>query len=387
MQNHLLHWLYSLNRFGMKLGLDVMRQLMQLLGDPQQQFPCIHVTGTNGKGSTTAFIAQILLEAGFKVGRYTSPHLVKFNERITINNRPISDRSLIALIQNIKSKSQTAKLRPTFFEFTTALAFQYFAEQKVDIAVVEVGMGGRLDATNVVHPLVSVSTNIEYDHQKHLGSTLLQIAREKAGIIKENSILVTAEKRKKNLQLFQKICKRAKTKMIRVNGRFRIMDANLNGQTFKTKDGLFTVALLGDYQPLNALTAVTVIRTLRKYGWLISDSTIQKALLKTEWPWRLQVIAKKPLTIVDGSHNVAGFRYVQRFLRRLPHQKKILIIGISKDKDIPKMIPLIAPFFQTIIVTKSNFKPAPIKTLLRYIPQNKKVITTSSLSTSRRQLH
>ena len=198
--------MYSLERFGMKLGLDVITDLLQHLGNPHLQFKSIHVAGTNGKGSTCSFLASILQEAGYKTALYTSPHLVKFNERIKVNGNDISDQYLASLAKKIKKTAEQHKIELTFFEFTTALAFLYFARQKVDIVVVETGMGGRLDATNVLHPLLSVITNISFDHQKHLGDTLEKIAWEKAGIIKKDGIIVTAERNPAVLEVFREEC-------------------------------------------------------------------------------------------------------------------------------------------------------------------------------------
>src|SRR3989344_2116826 len=182
-----LDYLYNLERFGIKLGLEAINDLLQLLDNPQNKFRSIHIAGTNGKGSVSAYLAAILSQAGYKVGWYTSPHLIRFNERIRVDGKEIEDEELARLTKSIKDKAGKNNLSPTFFEFTTALAFLYFAEQKVDWAVIEAGMGGRLDATNVLKPEVSVITGISFDNQKYLGDTLEKIAGEKAGIIKEDS--------------------------------------------------------------------------------------------------------------------------------------------------------------------------------------------------------
>src|SRR3989338_1157699 len=182
MKRAALEYLYGLERFGIKLGLEVITTLLNTLGNPHQQYKSIHIAGTNGKGSTAAFLAQILIEAGYKVGLYTSPHLIQFNERIKINGKDISELDLINLIAVIKEKAEKNNLQLTFFEFTTALAFFYFAQQKIDVAVVETGMGGRLDVTNVIQPEVTIITNISLDHQQYLGETKEEIAAEKSGI-------------------------------------------------------------------------------------------------------------------------------------------------------------------------------------------------------------
>ena len=366
-----LNYIYGLERFGIKLGLKNMELLMGGLNHPERKFKSVHITGTNGKGSTTAFLAQILQEAGYQVGMYTSPHLVHFNERIQINGENISDQELTKWIKIIKRKSEKQHLPLTFFEFTTALAFAYFAEKKVDYAVIEVGMGGRLDATNVVLPEVAIITNVAHDHTLYLGKTLQKIAKEKAGIIKENSFVITSEKKRNILRILENTCKEKKAMLCILDKqmKYSISQEDLSGTTFHTAgkhtknnyvsnpillgyNDTFSLSLLGKHQVRNALLAVL---TARKLG--ISSLCIKKGLKKTQWPGRLQILNKEPLLLIDGAHNVAGMKVLVNFIKKLP-RRKILLLGIAQDKKIQEMIQMIAPLFTKVIICKGNFKPA-----------------------------
>lgn len=377
MKEKILNYLYNLNP-GTKFGLETTRQMLHCLNRPEKKFKSIHIAGTNGKGSTAAFIAQILQEAGYKVGLYTSPHLIRFNERIKINNEEITDEELIKLTKEIKELIEKQGLKPTFFEFTTVLAFLCFARQKVDFAVIEAGMGGRLDATNVIHPELSIITNISFDHQPHLGNTLEKIAREKAAIVKEKNWLITGEKKKSLLKIFHQECRKKKAKMLQVNKliRAKIISSNLQEQLFRTKgiiNSTFRIKLLGEHQADNALLAIIAAKQL---GISLKDT--KKGLEEARWPGRLEIIRQKPLVIVDGAHNVAGMKTLRKFLYKLPDKlpyklshklprklarRKILILGIAKDKEIPKMISLIVPLADEVILTQGNFKPAPLPLL------------------------
>ncbi len=383
--NKLLDYLYNLKSLGTKFGLETITNLLNTLNNPQQKFKTIHVAGTNGKGSTSAILASILEEAGFKTGLYASPHLVNFNERIQINGQKISNLEIIKLTELIKNEADKVNLNPTFFEFTTTMAFYYFAQNNVDFAIIEVGCGGRLDATNVLESLVSVITPIGKDHTHWLGDTLLKIAKEKAGIIKENGLVVTSEKNKTVLNLFKSICNERKAELFIVNDLISNFTHTNNsgscpiGKQIFTTSGIikdeFKIKLLGEHQINNALTAILTIKKLEKRGIKIPLQIIKKGLEKARWPGRLEVIHNKPLVIVDGAHNIAGFRALKMFLTNLflsdfLKNKKILVLGFSKDKEISKMISMIVPFFDQIIITQGNFKPADVflirKKVLKY---------------------
>jgi dihydrofolate synthase / folylpolyglutamate synthase len=332
-----LDYLYNLTRFGMKPGLEIVVPLLEFLGNPQGAFKSIHVAGTNGKGSTCAFISSILREAGYKVGVYTSPHLVNFNERIRINGKEISDEELANYTMLLKDKSEEINLQPTFFEFTTAIAFLHFKNEKVDYAVIETGMGGRLDATNVLTPVVCVITNISFDHTKYLGNTILEIAREKAAIIKENGLVVTAETDVDILHFFDDVCLKKRAKL------------------FVVGECEFKTNLLGEYQRKNAAMAMKVGELLN-----INNKIIEEGLFNTKWSGRLEYISENVL--VDCAHNVAGMKTLRDYVKTLS-KRIILIFGTSEDKEIDEMVSLIVPLVDEVILTKSNFKPASLDLL------------------------
>ena len=352
--------MYSLERFGMKLGLEVIINLLQHLGNPHLQFKSIHVAGTNGKGSTCAFLSSILQEAGYKTALYTSPHLVKFNERIQVNGRNISDQDLASLAKKIKKTAEQHRIEPTFFEFTTALAFLYFAQQHVDVAVIETGLGGRLDATNVVHPLISVITTISFDHQKHLGDTLEKIAQEKAGIIKPEGMIVTGERNPEAIAVFRKECQKKHASLFLLGRDYKEIESNLHRQVFESNGNHYEIRLLGEHQIHNALLATLTIELLREKGIKYSPKDIQQGLKKASWPGRLQFFGKNIL--VDCAHNVEGITTLVEFLQKLPH-RKVLVLAIAEDKDIPEMVSLIVPLFKTVILTQGNYKPASLEVL------------------------
>jgi dihydrofolate synthase / folylpolyglutamate synthase len=360
MLHETLQYLYNLERFGMKLGLDVMNQLMEILKNPQTKFKTIHVAGTNGKGSTAAFIASILKHAGFKVGLYTSPHLVTFNERIQINNEKITDRELIYYTEKIKQQTEKHSLHPTFFEFTTAIAFAHFAHKNVDIAVIEVGLGGRLDATNILNPEIAVITNIGLEHTRHLGSTLEQIAKEKAGIIKPNCITITAETDKKILKYLQKVCEERNSKLIIMQDHLNLIKST--NQEFTVTglvNGTFAIPLPGKHQITNACLALIATQALAQNNITIPKQALQDGLKTLNWQARLQRIDN---ILIDSAHNPAAITSLTNYIKELPN-KKVLILGIAEDKNIKEMMKLIAPLFEHIILTQGNYKPAKLETL------------------------
>ncbi len=387
MISNTLNYLYNLKRFGIKPGLDTTLELLKNFDDPHKKFVSIHVAGTKGKGSVSAMIYSILRKSGFSVGLYTSPHLINFNERIKVNDRDITDKEIMELTEFIKRKIENTKIKPTFFEFTTAMAFYYFAKEGVDFAVVEVGCGGRLDSTNMINPVISIITNISLDHTNLLGNTKMKIAREKAGIIKENGVIITAEKDKRLLKLFEDICKKKNTKLLKVQKEIKgkIISASIEGQyqKFTTVGKIsseFCIPLLGEYQLDNALTALLAILLLKEKGIKIKLDDIKTGFKNTVWYGRLQIIKKNPLVIFDCAHNVDSFNHLGKFLKNIK-RKKILVLGISKDKDIEKIVSIIAPLVDSIIISKGNYKPASMrkikKTILKF---NKKISMISNPS-------
>ena len=359
-----LKYLKSFQRFGIRLGLKNIRRLLKLLGNPEKRLKIIHIGGTNGKGSVGAFLFYILKEAGYKVGLYTSPHLIDFRERIRTTQGLISKRELTKLVTSLKPQATSLKPSPTFFEMTTALALKYFANQRVDFAILEVGMGGRLDATNVTKPLVSIITNVDFEHTEHLGKSLKRIAYEKCGIIKRGISVVTAENKKEVLQVIEETCRKKKARLYRVGKELRVTSYELQVpyQKFNLK-GIYgnyenlKISLLGKHQLLNAACALGAVELLRPQISITQDQ-VKKGLAKTIWPGRLEVkrytVHGKRLTVIlDGAHNVAGARTLKEAIGdSFNYKRLILVLGILKDKDIEGIMSQIAPLASRIIITK-----------------------------------
>jgi len=332
----MIDYLQSLEKFGMNLGLERITHLLEELGNPHLKFKSLHVTGTNGKGSTCAMIASILKEAGYTVGLYTSPHLFDWRERIKINGKDISEKDFEEGIKVVKKIARRVG-QPTVFEVLTAVAFWYFAKKKVDYAVIEVGLGGRLDATNIITPLVSVITNIDLEHTAILGKSLAKIAAEKAAIIKPGIPVVTAEKKLEPLRVIKDYAQKKGSLLIKV------------------ESGLKT-NLFGEHQRINAACAVAAIRLARIK---VSRKAIAQGLKKVNWPGRFQIASRSPLTILDGAHNPAGIQSLVRTLRsKFPGQKFTFIFGVQKDKDAKTMLKLLKPLAKKIIITTSSHKNA-----------------------------
>jgi len=351
--------------FGGKLGLSRVVRLLQLMGNPEKKFKSVIVGGTNGKGSTVAIIFSILREAGYKVGMFTKPHLSSFTERIIVNNKRIDEESVVKIIEEIRNKIEIMKKdlafeHPTFFEVVIALTFRYFEQQKVDFAVLEVGMGGRLDATNVVDPLVSVITNVSLEHTKILGDTVLKIANEKAGIIKQNGILITATEDDEVFSLFKKICEEKKSKIYRVGQdiTFEKLNSDISGQNFKVKsifndyENLY-IPLLGDHQLVNACCAIAAVECLRFNDIIILPDIIEKGLRTVKWPGRLEIIQEKPLVVLDSAKDPLAMRKLKDAVQKnFKYKKLILVISISSDKDIHSMLSEIVPISDFVILTR-----------------------------------
>ena len=386
-----LNYLRSLEKFEkIKPGLDTMQSLMTALGDPQDTFSSIHIAGTNGKGSTAAFLNSVLNQTKFRVGLYTSPHLHRFNERIVANNMAISDKRLSELILVVREASKTARVTQTYFEFTTAVAFLHLAQQKVDIAIIEVGMGGDLDATNVISPFLSIITNIGLDHTKWLGETKLAIADRKAGVIKEGVPLITAEEDPNIISFLKRRCaqKNAPVFTLKEHLTTTLEKRTLSEQTFSTKgvmDDTFTIPLLGDHQIKNAATAIlatNVINTKKLLQERISTTNIQKGLSLVEWPGRFDIVSRDPFILIDGAHNEQGYLALSESLDSytLP-SPDILVLGIKRDKDPKILLENIVPRFRKIIVTEAEHDPYPAARLAKLIYQpTKKVQVIPKLS-------
>ncbi|HAX99038.1 MAG TPA: bifunctional folylpolyglutamate synthase/dihydrofolate synthase [Candidatus Atribacteria bacterium] len=363
-----IDFLFDLQRFGIKLGLENMARMLNAFGNPHQNLKAIHIAGSNGKGSVAAFVAKIFQKAGYRVGLYTSPHLLDFSERIRIQGEPISYDEVIKLTRLIRTKQYevekedgtngdpTSVTCMTFFEFTTLLAFLFFLKKKVDLAVVEVGMGGRLDATNVLNPLVSVITNISKEHQQYLGKTLAEIAGEKAGIIKKNGILLTAVTQP---QIFAKIrsqCQQMGSTLYRLGKHIGVQEKN--GGMFDYQ-GLFTnykklkISVLGKYQINNAALAVGVTEILKNQGYQVTENVIREGLLKMKWPGRLEIVNQNPIILLDGAHNLDAIEKLTKELQEtFSYRKLFLVMGIMKDKSIKPILKRIVVLGHHIIFTQ-----------------------------------
>lgn len=391
-----LNYLHKLERFKkIKPGLATMWSLMKALGNPQDTFPSIHIAGTNGKGSTAAFLSSILNQTSLKVGLYTSPHLHRFNERIVINNQPVSDNHLSNLINQVRKAAATARVTPTYFEFTTAIAFLYLARQKVDIAIIEVGMGGDLDATNVITPILSIITNISLDHTQWLGQTKLSIAKRKAGIIKNKIPLITAEENPDIIAYLKNECAQKKA-LIHILQKMIITTPakhTLSDQTFSTNgviNDTFTIPLLGQHQITNASTALLATQVFKKtqprlnkiISTQISTHKIKKGLSSVQWSGRFDIVSKQPFILIDGAHNEQSVFALASVLDsyHLPHPD-ILVLGIKDDKDPKPFLDNIVPRFRKIIVTEAKHHPTPAKKLAKQISEsNTQVSATTNLA-------
>ncbi len=360
-------WFLGLDRLGSKPGLEVVSALLKRLGSPEKRFRSIHITGTNGKGSTAAMTASILRAAGCRVGLFTSPHLSTWRESIVVDDEKISRDDAAALMGRIRTEcEETARepgLRhPTQFEALTAAAFQYFAERSVDFAVLEVGMGGRLDATNVIAAEVAVITNVSLEHTAWLGDTVLKIAREKSGIIKPGCSVVTATTNDEVYAFLRERCREEGASLTRVGAEvtYAAQDSGIDGQTFRVDGGLATyylsTRLLGEYQIVNGATAVAVVEALIRRGFKVPQSAVVEGLRRVCWPGRLEVMQKNPLVIIDGAKDAEAARALRRFIDKLPRRRLITVISISGDKNIPVMVREIAGAADHVIATRHRLK-------------------------------
>ena len=343
-----------------KFNLERMKSVMHLLGDPHLDYPVVHVAGTKGKGSTCALIANVLKTAKYKVGLYTSPHLQEFTERIKVDNIDIEKDILISLVEEIKPIINNLEGLTTF-EITTALAFLFFSRIKVDIAVIEVGLGGRLDATNVVQPMVSIITTISKDHVKILGNTLEKIAKEKAGIIKNNIPVIISFQKPRITQLIKTITQDNNSPFLEVQReyRYKSITHSLDGQEFSLfgVDGekiILHLPLLGVHQIQNAITAYSAIQVIKKNGFIITNQNIYEGFAKVNWPGRFEILSKKPFLIIDSAHNTDSIRKLLNTVKLLfPYKEIILIFGASEDKDIAGMLHILIPKVHSLITTQS----------------------------------
>ena len=357
-------WLYSFEKFGIKLGLDRIKYICKELGDPQNSYKCIHVAGTNGKGSVCRFLQSILTTGGYKTGVYTSPHLQRFSERFIIDNKEISESDVVLLANKIKpiiDEMSKKDNTPTFFEIVTAIAFLYFKEKKVDYAVIEVGLGGRFDATNVIEPLLSIITNVTLEHQDILGHTIEDISYEKAGVIKNKIPVITAAKNSA-LNIIKQVAngKNAPIKIIYETS-WKKNKGGVNWQEFLISGSLkeynVKTTLLGEHQGENIALTIAAIEKLQMIGMYLTDETIIQGIEKAVNPGRMEIVGFEPLIILDGAHNVDGAHYLKKTLDDdFVYNKLIIVLGILSDKNVKEMLEIMAPIGDIIVATKSQNK-------------------------------
>ena len=365
-----LNKLGQFTRFGINLGLQRITSLLGILGNPQEQVPLIHLGGTNGKGSTLAMLSSMLRESGYRVGTFISPHLVSYGERFAINGMKITEERLALLLEEIEGtlaevQGETGEA-PTEFEVLTALAFLYFAREKVDVALIEVGMGGDIDSTNVLKkPLLSVITNVSLDHQDYLGKTLVEIAEKKSGIIKPGCPILTASKDEEVLQVIRRKAQALQAPLLEVQqeASWQWQEESYGGQgqyftvrTLRYNYGKIFLPLSGEHQLGNAATAIVAAEILQEHGWQIPAQTIKQGLAKTKWPGRLEIVGRQPLFVLDGAHNPAGMNVLSQWLGRKKREVRrvLLVIGMLDDKDHHTAAELLAPLADLVIITKPN---------------------------------
>jgi dihydrofolate synthase/folylpolyglutamate synthase len=344
-----IQFLYGLRLFGAKFGLENTFQLAALVGDPQNRLRFIHVAGTNGKGSTCAMLESIYRQAGLRVGLFTSPHLVSFRERIQVNRRLTGEDDVIRLVEELQPllKQFPDGHHPTFFEVVTVMALKFFAEQRCDLVIWETGLGGRLDATNIVKPLASLITNIQFDHQQWLGDTLGKIAAEKAGIIKPGVPVITATDELEALKVIEEVARKQNAPLIKINSREgrRAAVPNQSGSPTRQPSHIEKLPLLGEHQKLNAALALATVEILQKQI-PVNHEAICAGLANINWLGRLQLVTRESgqKILLDGAHNVAGVKALREALEKsFPAPKRTLVLGVFQDKDWPHICEMLAP--------------------------------------------
>jgi dihydrofolate synthase/folylpolyglutamate synthase len=396
--NQALAYLYNLQKFGIKFGLSKTENLLKAFKHPQRHLKSIHIAGSNGKGSVAAMLASIYGRAGYKVGLFTSPHLIDFRERFQISGKMISKAQTLDLIKEIQEKTDPQE-PPTFFEFVTAMALLFFYREKVDLAIMETGLGGRLDATNIIQPLITVITTISLEHQEYLGKTLKSIALEKGGIIKYQVPLVTGVSQKKVQGFLEGMCHDKQSSMLLAGRDFKTrkteqggftyfgmrnadfgikkpkavnFQSDLRTQKFQVDQSPVTpnvslipqsairipnlkTGLLGDHQIRNAGLALTVIEGLKKQ-YPVREEMIREGLLKVTWPGRLEVLSETPWIVLDGAHNPGAMRTLSQNIPVVFSYKKLyLIFGMMKDKDIKQTFNYLIPLADKVFLTRAEY--------------------------------
>ena len=366
-----LEFLYGLNPHRIKLGLDPTMAILKRLGNPHSRYVCLHIGGTNGKGSVAAMAAAVLQASGYRVGLYTSPHLMEFRERIRVQGAMVPETVLDELTTRIRLVAGDS-LALTFFEFTTALAFQYFAEAQVDVAVVEVGMGGRFDATNVIDPLAAAITNIALDHEQYLGHTLPEIAFEKAGIIKKGASVVLGPMAEESKHVIHAFATEQGAVPYSYGSEFRIArhtDSEFSYEGLHWTLSDLVCALTGDHQIMNAACALALLEVGDLKGLKISESAVRTGFTQVKWEGRLETIHQDPEILLDGAHNADAAHRLASFLtqrlNRAKNSSLVLVIGMMHDKNHQAFLSTLAPLAKHLVLTQASLsRAAPVQRLV-----------------------
>jgi len=365
-----LAYLFSLEQFGIKFGLDNIRNILARLGHPERSFRSVHIAGTNGKGSVTAMVDTVLRRAGHRCARYTSPHLVSLAERFVIDGRAVDEAAMRAAARDVRDAIEalrgdgTLQAAPTFFEATTALAFELFRRATVEVAVVEVGLGGRLDSTNVIQPIVTAITSIDFDHQQYLGSTLEAIALEKAGIIKPGVPVILGDIGKEALAAIERTAREKRAEIVHARDGVKVSRPDrgrtpVNVFTLQTpaRDyGLLTLALRGEHQVANAIVAVRLLERLNDCGISVTADAVRDGLAHVAWPGRLEhrTLGGGRELILDAAHNPAGAAALASYLTNIGGERPVLVFGAMRDKDVHGMLSALLPTVSRMIVTRAS---------------------------------
>ena len=370
-----IEWLYNLHLFGIKFGLKKIEKLLDYLGNPQDSLRIIHVGGTNGKGSVCTMLSSMLNSAGYKVGLNTSPHLSSFTERIQINGQNISEAQVVEYANQLreireKVNKDTEYGYATYFEVVTAMALKYFADNNVDYVVLEVGLGGTFDATNVVKPIITVLTNIDLDHTEHLGNTLTSVAENKAGIIKPNIPVISSNTNDEVLEVITNTSNELNCRLYCIGKDFDFdiissdtTGISLNYQGFNSNYSNLKIPLLGTYQAENAAVAISALKLLSQLETepeepKISDETIRNGLEQSRWPGRLEVVQHKPIVLLDGAHNPAGAATLRNAIKLFEYDNLYIVFGCSEEKDIKSITSKLLPLANKIFITQADIRRA-----------------------------
>lgn len=350
-----LEYLKKLQNLGSKPGLSRVAELTHKLGNPQNDLKVVHVTGTNGKGSTCAMIESVLVCAGYKTGRFSSPWIERLNEYISVCGKPIADDDFATLLTYIKSVAEKMSDTPTEFETMTAAAFEYFRQQKCDVVIIETGMGGLNDATNVIDaPILSVITNVALDHTKFLGNSIDEIAENKAGIIKNKAPVLFGGEDETALKVIEKIAEEKKSELF-VTDKPDIISSDISGSRFVYRGLEINISLVGEYQPQNAATAIDALDILCSCGFDIPDEKIIQGLSTTKWKGRFEILSGEPLFVFDGGHNMHGILYAAMSIKKYFGGKVNILTGVMADKDYEKMAGVLSALASTVFtVTPDN---------------------------------